>query len=202
MPPKPAAPETTIMPESDLNSVEAPRLAGRVEPGDVPDAVRRRYLTEQERGAVAYFVDARVEAPAFRDHGRRLSSDRNDPNVIRDLISIAAHRGWAEIDVRGQTDFRREVWLVAQRQGLKVRGYLATERDHQDLARRDPAAAARRSQPSRPAPMRVVETVVRSRIVEPAEQQRILEFARDRLARWLEREPGRGWGANARDRAP
>lgn len=174
------------MSESSLNTVENSR-PGRAAAGDVPEAVRRRYLTER-RGpdALAYFVDAQVERPAFRDDGRRLSSDRNDPNVIRDLVAIAKHRGWEEVAVRGQTAFRREVWLAGRREGVEVRGYRPTERDLQDLARH-----ARSPQDTRRAapvePMRAVETVVRSRVVEPAEQSRILALARERLAQWLER---------------
>jgi len=183
------------MSESPLNTVESSRT-GRTASGDVPEPVKRRYLTER-RGpdGLDYFVDAQVERPAFRDDGRRLSSDRNDPNVIRDLVSIARHRGWNEIAVRGQTAFRREVWLAARREGLEVRGYRPTERDLQDLARHTRQPASGRTQPAAVEPMKAVETVVRNRVVEPAEQSRILAVARERLARWLERgaalHPGR-----------
>lgn len=180
------------MAESGINTVETTRSPGTSAPGDVPAAVRRRYLTERAAGdAIAYFVDARVEAPAFRDQGRRLSSDRNDPNVIRDLVAIAAHRGWTEIDVRGQTAFRREAWLAARRAGLKVRGYRPTERDQQDLARRSRSATQPPQQDRRPDAMTIVDTVVRGRVVDPGEQGRILAAARERLARWLERGASR-----------
>lgn len=190
------------MPESPLNTVEAGH-GGRATAGDVPDAIRRRYLTER-RGpdAVAYFVDAQVARPAFRDDGRRLSSDRNDPNVIRDLVAVAKHRGWEEIAVRGQTAFRREVWLAARREGLEVRGYRPTERDLQDLARHARQSPDRGSRGDAVEPMKAVETVVRNRVVEPAEQSRILAVARERLAQWLERggEPTRHHPARQRDR--
>lgn len=177
------------MTDSQLNTVEIAAQARSVAPGDVPEAIRRRYLTERRPGdTLIYFVDARVETPAFQDQGKRLSSDRNDPNVIRDLVAIARHRGWTGIAVRGQTDFRREVWITARRAGLEVRGYRPTERDQQDLARRTRAPDAPVPNPAREHTLRVVEAVVRSRVVEPAEQSRILAVARERLARWLERE--------------
>lgn len=176
------------MPESAINTIEATRSATPAAPGEVPDVVRRRYLTERAANdTIAYFVDARVETPAFRDHGRRLSTERNDPNVIRDLVAVAVHRGWTEIDVRGQTDFRREAWMAARRAGLEVRGYRPTDRDQQELARRGRSSAQVPDQVARPDAMKVVETVVRNRIVDAAEQSRILAVARERLARWLER---------------
>ncbi|MEW5687691.1 MAG: LPD7 domain-containing protein [Pseudomonadota bacterium] len=175
------------MSESPLNTVESNR-PGRAAAGDVPDPIRRRYLTERHGpDGLAYFVDAQVNRPAFRDDGRRLSSDRNDPNVIRDLVAIARHRGWDEIAVRGQTAFRREVWLAARREGLEVRGYRPTERDQQDLDRHTRQRANTPARQPSVDPMKAVETVVRSRVVEPAEQSRILALARERLARWLER---------------
>ncbi|PZQ59487.1 MAG: hypothetical protein DI570_15905 [Phenylobacterium zucineum] len=188
------------MTDSPLNTVE-PSRPGRAAAGDVPDPIRRRYLTERRGGdALDYFVDAQVERPAFRDDGRRLSSDRNDPNVIRDLVAIARHRGWEEIAVRGQTAFRREVWMAGRREGLEVRGYRPTERDLQDLARHARSAPAARAPRGAVDPMKAVETVVRNRVVEPAEQSRILAAARARLAQWLERGDARVPGRGPRER--
>jgi len=174
------------MPEA-LNILDPSATAASRRAGDVPDEVRRRYLTEERTGpGVGFYRDARDPAAAFRDHGGRLATDQSDPHVVRDLVAIAQHRGWATISVRGQTEFRREVYLLARAAGLEVRGYRPTERDQQHAERRRgakppplaPAAADR---------LRIVEAVVRNRVVEPAEQNRILTAARDRLARWLER---------------
>ncbi|MGH6964115.1 MAG: LPD7 domain-containing protein [Phenylobacterium sp.] len=165
----------------------------------MPERLRRRYYTDPQGGpGLGFYVDATATAPAFRDQGRRLSTDRNDPNVIRDLVAIAGHRGWTTLDVRGQTAFRREVWLAARAAGLEVRGYQPTPRDEQDLSRRRQRAVRsnpQRTQPARdglaaPGPsdrLRIVEAVVRNRIVEPGEQDRVLAAARTRLADWLER---------------
>jgi len=195
------------MADSALNQVEPAVRRPAATPGDVPERVRRRYLTDGRGGpGLGFYLDASVEHPAFRDHGRRLSADRNDPQVVRDLVAIAEHRGWTVLGVRGETGFRREVWLTARQAGLEVRGYRPTERDLQLLARRAPepraagrGAAERRAAPSGPPPggltararLGVVEAVVRARIVEPAAQERLLAAARARLACWLEHPAGR-----------
>jgi conjugative element/phage-associated large polyvalent protein len=188
-------------------------LLGPAEPGrstvegDVPQALRRRYLTETGRfgQGLGFYVDATTAIPSFRDRGRQLIATRSDPAAIRDMVAIARHRGWSKVVVHGATGFRREAWLAGRTQGLEVLGYRPTERDLQLLARRQEAQAPRRAADraaptDRPTPSRsrdfeagararlkVVDAVVRACIVEPREQRRILDAARVRLAELLER---------------
>lgn len=189
----------------DPNNTISAEAGGRsTAKGDVPEALRRRYYLDEQRGAgVGFYADARVRTPAFRDQGARLTAPRPDPNVIRDMTAIAQHRGWTAVVVRGEADFRREAWLAAMAVGIEARGYRPTARDRQELERRQAASdrqAARAATPNPPDPtperreagaavrsnMRIVEAVVRSRIAEPSAQARILAAARDRLARWME----------------
>ena len=120
-------PEGVIMPVGG-----APSLAQ----GDVPEAVRRRYLTEGRGAQLAFYADQTTKHPAFHDAGRRLMAERTNPSVIKDMLSIAEHRGWSEIRVRGSVEFRREAWMQAQARGLEVDGYKPTDRDRQALERR------------------------------------------------------------------
>lgn len=188
------------MADSPLNLMDAPARTDAATPGDLPERLRRRYLAERQGRAVALFVDATAVRPAFRDEGRRLSTDRNDPNTIRDMVAVARHRGWTSVLVRGRTEFRREAWLAARAAGLEVQGYPPTERDEQTLARgverhtaRRPEARTAGHAPRRPATpaadrLRVVEAVVTRRVVEPSARDAILARARAHLARRLEPE--------------
>jgi hypothetical protein len=188
------------------NTVDAaPEKPGR--PGDVPESIRRRYLTERRLdGAVVYFQDATVVTPSFRDTGRKLIAARSDPATVRDLILVAQHRGWTAIHVRGADGFRREAWMAGRALGLEVQGHRATERDEQALAKRlEGQRAATRSDRAKPAPsvstldlrnprerLKVVEAVVRGRNADPAVQAQILAAARQRVAelqRQRDREP-------------
>lgn len=169
--------------------------------GDVPDALVRRYYTDGRGGSLGFYADAKVQAPVFRDRGRELVAARSDPNAIRDMVAIARHRDWTVIKALGAEDFRREAWLIGRAAGLEVRGYRPSERDQQELERRraaeqrrkilepdtggDPGRRSQSAEAAR-ANMRVIETVVRSRLVERSAQERILAAARERLGRWLE----------------
>jgi hypothetical protein len=199
------------MPDNPMTpNTVTPAVRNRsVAQGDVPDAIGRRYYTDGRGGAgLGYYADAKVEKPAFRDEGKRLAAARTDPNAIRDMARIAQHRGWTIVTVRGDPSFRREAWLAARTLGIEVRGHRPTERDIQELDRRIDRrqAAQERSERVRNHPnadtspverearankqrggngsdqLRVVEAVVRSRILEPAAQNRILAAARERVS--------------------
>lgn len=121
-------------------------------PGDLPPGLQRRYFTEPLRGraGLALYEGPGAKRPALHDHGDRLATDQTHPAVARDMALIAAHRGWGAVRVRGEDEFRREVWLQARALGLDVQGYKPRERDHQELAR--VPAAPFRVTPSRQRP--------------------------------------------------
>jgi hypothetical protein len=215
--------------ELTAENVLAPAAKGRhgVQ-GDVPDALRRRYYTDgRSWDGLGFYVDARVQTPAFRDRGRELVATRLDPNAIRDMTAIAQHRGWTIVTARGSADFRREAWLAGRSIGLEVRGYRATERDLQELQRRQErhlraedrrevrlerrderrsdrtderdVRRERREDKAASVHMRVIEAVVKDRVSDPDRQEAIMAAARDRVAKWLER--GARFGPLAADRS-
>jgi hypothetical protein len=193
------------MPETPDSNRMAP--SGRTRSltlGDVPDSVRRRYYVDG-RGilGLAFYVDATIKTPAFHDRGVRLTTARSDPNAIRHMTEIALHRGWTVVLVRGDPEFRREAWLAGRLNSLEVHGYKPTVRDLEALQRRlaaqrpreetrsrEPSPPSRTLDPTQPGlkgRLNVVETVVRGRVRDPQEQDRILTAARARIASWLER---------------
>ena len=115
-----------------------------VRPGDLPDDLRRRYLGEPAKlgRSVSFFEGPGAKRAAFHDHGGRLQTDQTHPTLARDMASIAAHRGWSHVRVRGEDEFRRQAWLEARSLGLDVSGYRPRQRDEQELEQR---AAAERS---------------------------------------------------------
>ncbi len=187
----------------DRNQIDSEGRGRSTSKGDVPETLKRRYYLDERGGpGLGFYADARIQTAAFRDQGGRLTSPRSDPNAIRDMAAVAQHRGWTVVVVHGQADFRREAWLTASALGLEVRGYQPTERERQELERRQAALArkAARTGDERPergreardsaaavrSNMRIVEAVVRARVGDRPAQERILSAARERLASWLE----------------
>lgn len=189
--------------EIDRNQIDSEGRGRSTNKGDVPSPLLRRYYLDERGGpGLGFYADAQIKTATFRDLGARLVTPRSDPNAIRDMAAVAQHRGWTVVVVHGEADFRREAWLTASALGLEVRGYQPTERDRQELERRQAALArqaaraeARPGREDRDAKanaaagrtnMRIVEAVVRARVGDRPAQDRILSAARDRLASLLE----------------
>jgi len=144
----PALPQATPMAPAPATKDRTSRDAG-----DVPEALRKRYFSSTSKwsGEPAYFTTAQAKEPAFRDQGRRLITASESEEVVRDLVAIAQHRGWAQVHVTGSETFRRAAWLEASRQRLEVRGYRPNERDLQELERIGRAASRNSIAPAAPA---------------------------------------------------
>lgn len=113
--------------------------------GDVPDELKQRYRVESNGGhSVHFYIDSQTNSPAVRDRGRDLIAPGVNPSAVRDMVAIAQHRAWPSIYTVGAMDFRREVFLTGQAQGLAVFGYPATERDLPEIERRRDEPTRRR----------------------------------------------------------
>ena len=115
----------------------------------VAESVRRRFVQLKDE---YFFPDG---AKAFTDRGDRLTTQSENTEVIRSLITIAQSRGWDEVRVRGSERFRREAWAAAQTAGIEIRGFKPSEFEQSRLARtvaQQSATLAPRVAESPPAP--------------------------------------------------
>ncbi|WP_439400362.1 LPD7 domain-containing protein (plasmid) [Bradyrhizobium sp. PMVTL-01] len=131
--------------DDESESKTAADKSSSAEPLDkaLPDRIRRKYyvaLSEFEKDGSArearLYADERKEYLAFKATDDRLVTRIAAAEVIRDMVSVAQHRQWEEIHVRGSVEFRREAWLEAGARGMNVKGYQPTELDGQALADR------------------------------------------------------------------
>ena len=109
----------------------------------LPDRIRRKYYVvanesgkEGPDGKARLYADERGEYLAFKVTEDRLVTRLAAAEVIRDMVSVAQHRNWDALHVRGSAEFRREAWLEASARGMEVQGYQPTELDRQTLADR------------------------------------------------------------------
>lgn len=116
-----------------------------VEDNALPDRIRRKYYVvtnepgkEGPDGEARLYADERGEYLAFKVTDDRLVTRLAAAEVIRDMVSVAQHRQWDALHVRGSAEFQREAWLEASARGMEVQGYQPTDLDRQTLAdRRD-----------------------------------------------------------------
>jgi hypothetical protein len=126
-------------------------LEGRDPDDAFPERVRRKYVVVenapgQERSGARVYTDAHGEYLAFKDEGSRLSTRLEASAIARDMVAVAAHRGWEAVTVRGSEGFRREAWLEASTRSLEVAGYEPSRLDRAVLAKRRGEARTERAQ--------------------------------------------------------
>ena len=114
-----------------------------VDDNALPDRIRRKYYVvanepgkDGEDGEARLYADERGEYLAFKVTEDRLVTRLAAAEVVRDMVSVAQHRQWESLQVRGSAEFRREAWLEASARGMEVQGYQPTELDRQTLADR------------------------------------------------------------------
>ena len=92
--------------------------------GDVPDRIAKHYLlVANDKSKVREYYEPNGKTPAFVDNGLALTTTSDSPQVLRDMIAVAQHRGWQTITVIGTSAFKQAAWQEAQRQGLTVKGF-------------------------------------------------------------------------------
>jgi Large polyvalent protein-associated domain 7 len=114
-----------------------------VDDNALPDRIRRKYYVvidepgrDGPNGEARLYADERGEYLAFKVADDRLVTRLAAAEVIRDMVSVAQHRQWESLQVRGSAEFRRETWLEAGVRGIEVQGYQPTDLDRQALSDR------------------------------------------------------------------
>jgi len=129
-------------PRAKLASADKSSSA-RIDDDAIPDRIRRKYYVvanESEKGGPSsgarVYADERGEYLAFEVTEDCLVTRLAAAEVIRDMVSVAQHRGWDALHVHGSAEFRREAWLEAGARGIEVQGYQPTDLDRQALSDR------------------------------------------------------------------
>lgn len=114
-------------------------------PEDVPEIVKERYLRNPANPGLFFFRDRKNDL-AFSDTGIKLTTKHDDPVVADSMVAMAIGRGWGSIRVSGSDEFKKEVWLQAQLAGLLTIGYIPSDADYArlDAAKKYQAEKARK----------------------------------------------------------
>jgi Large polyvalent protein-associated domain 7 len=91
------------------------------------ESLRHRFLEADNK---FYFRGpGEADKVAFADHGRRLTTEHEDPTVIHGMLLLAQAKGWTSLHVKGSDAFKAEAWMSATMAGIEVQGYHPREID-------------------------------------------------------------------------
>ncbi|MGB7243165.1 MAG: LPD7 domain-containing protein [Sulfitobacter sp.] len=102
----------------------------------LPASFPERFILTRETNKQDMFRSYDDMRPAISDRGDSLHTRNADRSTAMDMIELAAHRGWSSMKVRGPEDFRREMWIEATAQGIRVQGYRPNDKDRAEADRR------------------------------------------------------------------
>lgn len=102
----------------------------------LPASFPERFILTRETNRQDMYRAYDDTRPAISDRGDSLHTRNADRSTAMDMIELAAHRGWLSMKVRGPEDFRREMWIEATAQGIRVQGYRPNDKDRAEADRR------------------------------------------------------------------
>lgn len=141
-----AKPEIPLQPTMSTSVGNGPE--GSVEPDGLhpektrnerfamPPSFEDRFILTRETNRQDMFRSYDDTRPTISDRGDSLHTRNADRSTAMDMIELAAHRGWSSMKVKGPEDFRREMWIEATAQGIKVQGYRPNDKDRAEADRR------------------------------------------------------------------
>ena len=119
-----------------------------LEPGEfvLPSRIAKKYIELQGK----YYTHDRPPKVAFEDRGAQLRTATVNREAIGDMVALAHAKQWDSLKVTGSREFRREVWVEAESQGIKTTGYTPTPADLAALEFKRRERATNSIQPNEP----------------------------------------------------
>lgn len=118
------------------------------------------FYGERRDAETVVYLHRETDKEQFVDHGSHIQIITTEPTEqaqsIKAALDLAADRGWREIEVTGNEEFRRQVWQEASLAGIQVRGYTPSPEDLAELEKLRPGSAPAPAE-SEPAAWKVEE---------------------------------------------
>ena len=92
---------------------------------NIPEYVKNSFRSLDGK----YYFKDQKHILAFEDKGKSIVTQHDDDRVAKAVVKMAEAKGWGNIKITGNETFRREVWLQAEINGIKVKGFTPKESD-------------------------------------------------------------------------
>ncbi len=65
----------------------------------------------------------------FEDKGKSIATAKTDTQTINDMLEVAKAKGWDSIKLNGTKEFKQMMYVAAESQGIRTKGYAPTAAD-------------------------------------------------------------------------
>ncbi|WP_440569475.1 LPD7 domain-containing protein [Stenotrophomonas sp. STK17_22] len=89
------------------------------------EALKKQFIVMDSR----YYFKDKANTLAFQDKGSRLVTAEKGPAVAEALIKMIVAKGWTTVKVNGSHEFKRDLWIQAEANGVRMPGYSPTDAD-------------------------------------------------------------------------
>lgn len=104
----------------------------------LPQSIENNYIAIAKNrwlkdAKVNFYDKADPKSVAFEDRTTALATSKSDVKTVRSMLDLAQDKGWSSIKIKGDAEFKRQMWLEAQMRGIETKGYKPTEQDVAEL---------------------------------------------------------------------
>ena len=90
-----------------------------------PDSIKSRYIVADGQ----YLSAQNGTTVLFEDKGKSIATAKTDTQTINDMLEVAKAKGWDSIKLNGTKEFKQMMYVAAESQGIRTKGYAPTPAD-------------------------------------------------------------------------
>ena len=90
-----------------------------------PDSIKSRYIVADGQ----YLSAQNGTTVLFEDKGKYIATAKTDTQTINDMLEVAKAKGWDSIKLNGTKEFKQMMYVAAESQGIRTKGYAPTPAD-------------------------------------------------------------------------
>lgn len=91
---------------------------------------KNRYLRDAK---VNFYDKENPKTVAFEDRMTSLATSKNDDKTVKSMLDMAQSKGWKAVNIKGDAEFKKKMWIEANIRGIETKGYKPTEQDKAEL---------------------------------------------------------------------
>ena len=127
--------ETSIkLSKGDLVKVDADRNKNIGLPQSLENnyiaIAKNRFLKEAK---IHFYDKTDPKTVAFEDRTTALATSKNDEKTVKAMLDLAQSKNWKAIQIKGDPEFKKQMWIEASIRGIETKGFKPTEAEQAEL---------------------------------------------------------------------